>query len=161
LWDYFCIFGINFFTLVIMAYTDKQKESIFNHIFKEITNGRALRTILKVDEGMPDVTTFYAWLDESEEKSKQYVRACDARADKIFEEILEIADDSSRDVLLNKDGDEYLNTEFVQRSRLRVDARKWAASKLAPKKYGDRIQHANDPDNPITTITREIVKPKD
>ena len=133
-----------------MAYTDKQKENIFNYIFKEITEGRALRNILK-DKDMPDVTTFYVWLRADEEKSKQYAHVCEDRADAIFEEILDIADDSSGDVTFNKDGDAVINSEFVQRSRLRVDARKWIASKLAPKKYGDQSKLTLEGgDKPIT-----------
>ena len=55
----------------------------------------------------------------------------------MFEDIIDIADDSSQDRIVNEDGKEVMNSEFVQRSRLRVDARKWALSKLNPKKYGD------------------------
>ena len=63
----------------------------------------------------------------------------------MVEEGMEIADDSSDDIKINKQtGEEYLNTEFVQRSRLRFDARKWAASKLDPKKYGDKLDLTND-----------------
>jgi len=128
-----------------MAYSEKQKNDIFNYIFDEISNGRALRNVLK-DEGMPSSRTFDKWLEEDEEKVKRYVRACEKRADHIFEEIIEIADDSSRDTIINKDGLETMNSEFVQRSRLRVDARKWIASKLNPKKYGDKtsIDHSGE-----------------
>lgn len=51
------------------------------------------------------------------------------------EEIVEIADDGANDI----DGDK-VDHENVQRSRLRVDARKWVAARLLPKRYGDRIQ---------------------
>ena len=53
--------------------------------------------------------------------------------------MLEISDDGSRDYTATEDGDEIPNHEHIQRSRLRVDSRKWLASKLAPKKYGDRL----------------------
>ena len=56
-----------------MAYSDKQKEDIFNAIFKRIVNGEAIRNILK-DKDMPEVSTFYVWLDSDEKKSKQYAR---------------------------------------------------------------------------------------
>lgn len=122
-----------------MAYSKENKETILNNIFIEINKGRAVRNILK-DEGMPDVTTFYRWIDNDEEKYKQYMRACENRADAIFDEIIDIADDRSGDIKITKDGEEVIDNEFIARSRLRIDARKWIASKLNPKKYGDKIQ---------------------
>jgi hypothetical protein len=53
------------------------------------------------------------------------------------------------DTEMGEDGIERTNHEVVARARLRVDTRKWAMSKLAPKKYGDRITHGGDPDAPI------------
>src|SRR6516225_264540 len=71
----------------------------------------------------------------------RYTRAREAQADKFFREIIEIADDASRDYVATSDGKRIVDHENIQRSRLRVDARKWAAARLAPKKYGDRIEH--------------------
>jgi hypothetical protein len=55
------------------------------------------------------------------------------------EDILAIADDSASDVIVGENGREMVNNEAIARSRLRVDARKWLASKMAPKKYGDKL----------------------
>lgn len=121
-----------------MAYSQQQKDKIFETVFTEIINGRAVRNILK-DEGMPPAVTFFEWLSKDEEKSKQYARACELRAEAIFDEILEIADDKSNDVEYTENG-QTQNSEFIQRSRVRIDARKWVASKLNPKKFGDKIQ---------------------
>jgi len=52
-----------------------------------------------------------------------------------------IADDASGDYVTTSDGKRIVDHENIQRSRLRVDARKWAAARLAPKKYGDRVEH--------------------
>lgn len=82
--------------------------------------------------------TIFDWLSSNEEFSQQYTRACSERAEAIFEETLEIADDASKDYIETDDGPR-LNQEHVQRSRLRVDTRKWFVSKMLPKKYGDRI----------------------
>ena len=65
----------------------------------------------------------------------------EAQADKLFREIIEIADDASGDYVTTGDGMTIVDHENIQRSRLRVDARKWAAARLAPKKYGDRLEH--------------------
>lgn len=81
------------------------------------------------------------WLDGSRpEFSEQYARAREAQADKLAEEALQIADDGRSDTYVDGDGNVKTDTEVIQRSRLRVDTRKWLASKMAPKKYGDKIQ---------------------
>lgn len=118
-------------------------ENTFKQILLSIEEGYSLRATLK-REGMPTSTTFYEWIDNDKEKALHYARACEKRADAIFEEILDIADDSSNDFALADIGDgmqvEKFNSEHVQRSRLRVDARKWMLSKMNPKKYADKIQ---------------------
>jgi hypothetical protein len=68
-------------------------------------------------------------------------RAREEQADKLFRETIEIADDKSGDYITTSDGKRVVDHENIQRSRLRVDARKWAAARLAPKKYGDRVEH--------------------
>jgi hypothetical protein len=60
------------------------------------------------------------------------------RADILFEEILEIADDSKKDTIITDQGIT-IDNEFVQRSRIKIDARKWMLGKMQPKKYGDKI----------------------
>jgi hypothetical protein len=55
-------------------------------------------------------------------------------------EILEIADDSTGDFIINEHGDRVVDHENINRARLRVDTRKWLLSKLLPKRYGDRVQ---------------------
>ena len=82
-----------------------------------------------------------AWLDGSRpEFSDQYARAREAQADKLAEEALQIADDGRSDTYVDGDGNVKTDTEVIQRSKLRVDTRKWLASKMAPKKYGDKVQ---------------------
>src|SRR5216683_5843477 len=68
-------------------------------------------------------------------------RAREEQADKLFREIIEIADDASGDYVTTSEGKRIVDHENIQRSRLRVDARKWAAARLAPRKYGDHISH--------------------
>lgn len=86
------------------------------------------------------------WLAKDEYASfrQQYARAREAQADALFDEMLDIADDGSNDWMERKrdDGstDEVLNHEHIQRSRLRIDARKWMAGKLRPKVYGDKAE---------------------
>src|SRR3990172_1322488 len=118
-----------------MAY---DKEKIFPIILSEIEEGASLRSILR-REDMPTQKTFFDWIHNDEEKVKQYARACELRADTIFEEILEIADESNNDTIYTDKG-EIPNSEWMARSRLRVDARKWMLGKMNPKKYGEKMQ---------------------
>ena len=49
--------------------------------------------------------------------------------------------------------------EHVQRARLRIDSRKWLMSKMAPKKYGDRIEVGGNSDTPLRHCVQvEFVK---
>ena len=100
---------------------------------------------------MPDKATVLRWLADREkaEFRDQYAHARAMQADRLFDEAIEIADDASADWVETDDGKKVLNHEHVQRSRLRVDTRKWAAGKLAPKRYGDKLQHTGDGGGPI------------
>jgi hypothetical protein len=108
------------------------------HICAEIAAGKSMREICRA-EAMPDMATVFRWLARHDEFREHYTRARELQADYLAEEILEIADDGRNDWTKREDGSDAVNTEVVQRSRLRVDARKWLMSKLQPKKYGDRI----------------------
>ena len=120
-----------------MAYSEKEIEEIFETILKQISrDGLSLRKIL-AQSNMPSSQTFYDWLDKDKEKSKQYARACEDRQDLIFDEILDIADENNADVYVDDTGKAVIDGNVVQRSRLKVDARKWALSKMNPKKFGD------------------------
>jgi hypothetical protein len=138
-------------------------------ICEKIAEGQSMRNICQADD-MPAMSTVFKWLRENAEFSQQYARAKDECADMMAEEMLEIADDATNDWMerFDKDGGNIgwqLNGEHVQRSRLRIDTRKWLASKLKPKKYGERTTLSGDPDSPIgvqvTQIERLIVKASD
>jgi len=95
----------------------------------------------EVETGVARPMQVYRWLDENADFRDQYARAREEQADKLFREIIEIADDASGDYVTSSDGQTIVDHENIQRSRLRVDARKWAAARLAPRKYGDRVEH--------------------
>lgn len=114
-------------------------------ICERISLGESLRSICR-DEKMPAQSTVFRWLSQDAAFSEQYARAKEESADTLADEILEIADDATNDWMeRHGDGDAgwIANGEHIQRSRLRVDARKWVAAKLKPKKYGERqtIEH--------------------
>ena len=87
---------------------------------------------------MPAKAMVFRWLGKFPSFSDQYARAREAQADAIFDEILDIADDSAND-WVEREGGPQLNGEHVQRARLRIDARKWMAGKMRPKVYGDKL----------------------
>lgn len=101
--------------------------------------------------------TLWKWLGENETFSKQYARAKEDCADYLAAEIIEIADEGRNDTYMDEDGIIHTDHDVIARSRLRVDARKWYASKLSPKKYGDRTTLAGDADNPLAVLTMESI----
>lgn len=133
-------------------YTDE----IAAEICERLADGESLRTIC-ADSEMPNRSTVFRWLADEGNVSfrDQYARAREAQADAIFDDILEIADDGSNDWMEKKDGEGNSlgwreNGEALRRSVLRVDARKWMAGKLRPKKYGEKLQHTGaDGDGPV------------
>ena len=80
----------------------------------------------------------------------------------MFEDILDIADESQSDTYLDKEDIERTNHEVIARSRLRVDARKWYLSKLKPKKYGDKLETTiQGGDKPVNIVSLGSgIKPK-
>lgn len=92
---------------------------------------------------MPGLSTVFKWLRENEKFSQQYAHAKAEASDALFDEIQDIADDGTNDWMEKRDAEGAVigwqqNGEALQRSRLRVDTRKWMMSKMKPKKYGER-----------------------
>jgi hypothetical protein len=119
----------------------------------KLVEGKSLRSIC-LDPDMPSISTVFLWLGKHAEFMKQYDMARDSQADTLADEMLDIADDGSNDWMersQQRGGGYELNGEHVQRSRLRLDTRKWIASKLKPKRYGEKIEqlHVGDKDRPI------------
>ena len=133
-------------------------EAAATRICEEISSGRSLRSIC-ADEGMPDKATVFRWLAAHEGFRDQYARAREAQADAMLEDILEIADDGLNDSYTDENGHERTNQDVIARSRLRVDARKWAMSKMAPKKYGEKLDLTHGGKIEVTEIVQRIVDP--
>jgi hypothetical protein len=118
---------------------------IATRICVELSSGRSLRAICE-EADMPDKATVFRWLAANETFRDQYARARDAQADAMLDDILEIAD--QYDNLQDK-----LDVEHINRAKLRIDTRKWAMSKMSPKKYGDKLD-LNHAGNVVVEITR-------
>lgn len=114
---------------------------VAQQICGRLIEGESLRSICR-DDAMPCLSTVMLWLTQHAEFSEQYALARERQADTLADEIQEIADDGRNDWMErhgDKDSGWIANGEHINRSRLRVDTRKWIASKLKPKKYGDRL----------------------
>lgn len=142
-------------------YTEELVEKVLNQIS---TTTKGLKTICHGD-GMPCLATVMKWVSENTHGfTERYARAKEAQADMMADEMLDIADDTTGDVIMIRTGDGELveaeNREFINRSRLRVDTRKWIASKLKPKKYGDRMALTGGDGGPIEIkqITGMVIK---
>jgi len=132
---------------VIFDMTDE----LFDEICERMVTGESVRTICK-DEHMPAISTLMKILNADPDRSAQYARAMQMRADAMFEEIMDISDDGTNDFMLRNAEDPtsvVLNGEHVQRSKLRVDSRKWALGRMNPKKYGDKTFLGGVEDAPI------------
>lgn len=108
-----------------------------------MAEGESLRAICRLDH-MPSIGAVLRWISEDDKLKEQYARAMAVRADAIFEELLDIADDGQNDwmekQLNNGDTITVANHEHITRSRLRVDARRWMLGKMEPKKYSDLMR---------------------
>lgn len=141
-----------------MAYTDNQKTDIFDEICEKIINGKSLRSVLREMNPSISPSTFFIWLREDTSKSKQYEISTKERSELMFEEMFDIADDSSNDYIEKQEGSIVLNSENIQRSRLRIDTRKWALAKMNPKKYGDKLDITSKDESINKDIIIEGVK---
>ena len=101
------------------------------------TSTDGLKKICKEHSEFPNHVVINQWRLAYPNFAYQYENAKRTQAELLAEEILEIADDSARDTIVDAEGNVRFNSEWLARSRLRVDTRKWVASKLLPKIYGD------------------------
>jgi hypothetical protein len=104
--------------------------------------------------GVPH-STFIGWVNVNQELADRYTRAREELIERMAQEVLELSD---VDVGLQPDGKK--DWAAVQKHKLQVDTRKWLLSKLAPKKFGDKLELTGDPDRPlaIQKIERVVVK---
>lgn len=119
-----------------MARPSDYTQEIASEICDRIADGESLRAICR-DEKMPSKASVFLWLTKHKEFSDQYARAREEQAESLADEIVQIADDGLNDTYVDENGNKRTDQDVIARSRLRVEARKWVASKLKPKKYGD------------------------
>jgi len=137
-------------------------QEIADEIVERLSEGEPLRQICR-DDRMPSWQTVYRWKADDEAFSRRIAGAREAGFDAIAEECLEIADETAFDTVCGKEGDRP-NSEWITRSKLRVETRLKLLSKWAPKKYGDRmdLNHGGQDGNPVNMNWQiNFVKPGD
>ena len=123
-------------------------EDMAIEICARLASGESLVRMCKADD-MPSVSTVYRWIQAHEEFRDNYTRAREDQADTLADEILDIANTPVVGVKTktNEKGEvETTEGDMIEHRRLQVDARKWIAAKLKPKKYGDKqeIEHSGN-----------------
>lgn len=110
-------------------------------ICERLMDGESLKSICS-EETMPNRATVFRWIVANETFRDMYARAREEQAETMADEIVSIADESETKVNVGSDGTSMVvfDSTAVARNRLRVDARKWVAAKLKPRKYGDKVQ---------------------
>lgn len=117
---------------------------------------------------MPAKGTILRWIGIHPEFRDQYAQAKADGAEALAEEMFEIADDATNDYMVDIELDEEgkekaagyrLMGENIQRSKLRIDTRKWYLSKILPKKYGDKLE-VNNTGLPLVVV-RDLTGRKD
>lgn len=122
-------------------------EEIAEEILDRISTGESLRSICR-SEHIPHESTVRKWVrdDEWGDFTARFNRARDLGMDAVADELLEIADDGRND-WMERSGESgsgwAVNGEHIQRSRLRVDTRKFLLAKIAPKRYGEKLEVTN------------------
>jgi hypothetical protein len=115
---------------------------VFDAILTDIASGQAAYKAM-AERKVPR-KAFYALIAVDDNAGNKYARAKQAGLEAMADDTLEIADD--RDI-------------ESDHKRVMVDTRKWLLSKLAPKKYGDKLDltHAGDPDRPLVARIEEVI----
>jgi hypothetical protein len=129
-------------------------------ILELLAAGQSLKEICRENECTPDDSTVRKWaLDDVQGFAARYSRAREIGYHSMADEIFDIADDGRNDWMDRHNErtgvtDTVPNNEHMNRSRLRVDTRKWFLSKVLPKIYGDKLAVTGADGGPLQTIQR-------
>lgn len=107
-------------------------QELSDEICAHIADGLSVRKICAM-EGMPNMVTIFNWLAKHDEFVKQYTHAREIQAESHADGMVDLADEPPERTATGS-----IDPASVNDKRLRIDTRKWIASKLLPKKYGDR-----------------------
>ncbi len=106
----------------------------------EFAKGQSFKRIYEDNDWAPTHSTVYGWMSKHPEFLSLYKEAKMKALDAMAEDIVHIADDATKDDMIGKHGGLLTDHENIQRSRLRIETRKWVMAKFAPKKYGEKLE---------------------
>jgi len=134
----------------------EDREKICKMVLEGMMSGLSAFKACKA-AGVPN-STFSTWLVDDAELSERYARAREVLIEKMASDLMDIADTP-----VGSTDSGQTDSGAVQKQRLQVDTRKWLLSKLAPKRYGDKLELSGDQNNPLQlqVIKRTIIDPKD
>ena len=138
-------------------------QEIADSLCAQLADGLSMRTICRAED-MPDKATVFRWLRTNQSFCDQYTRAKEESADALSDEMLDISDDAQNDWMeqnAKENAGWVANGEHIQRSRLRIETRKWLASKLKPKKYGEKLAVGGAEDMPALKVERILIRAVD
>lgn len=116
-------------------------QDIADEFCRRVASGRSKRDVTR-DPDMPHDSAVIEWLNRDEAFAVQYARACQDRADVIFDEMFEIADTPMIGEKIKTDHEGKTETttgDMIEHRRLQIDARKWALARMNPRKFGDKL----------------------
>lgn len=128
-------------------------------ICEELALGKSLREVCADNPELPnDKRSIFRWLYRHEDFCHQYLRAKQFGMYAKAEELEEIADDGTNDYMEREGKDPVVDHEAVQRSKLRVQTRQWMLERLAPKRFGQKVDlnHGGQADNPIGVLIQQV-----
>lgn len=130
---------------------ERDKDAICQSVLQGMRNGLSAFKSCQ-DAGVPQ-STFNRWVDADAKLAEDYAHAREDLIERMANEVLELADSEVPEA-----GDGKRDWQAIQQRKLQVDSRKWLLSKLAPKKYGDRLELAGDKENPLQVQTIDASK---
>lgn len=133
----------------------KYRQSVARAICMRLALGQSLNEVCRT-KGYPSKVTVFAWLHKYPDFLNQYQYAREIQQHHHLDEMLEIADNATNDWMERHDREGevvgwQVNGDHVNRSRLRIDTRKWIMERMAPKTFGSKqaIEHTS-PDGSMT-----------
>lgn len=146
------------------AYGDEEKAEIIAHVLVNVASGRFVSRVFREDDiiangvQLPAISTFWKWVVEDDNLpesapdrlgiSDKLARAREYGIEALLDETIDIADITTHDTVIREDAEggtsERANTEWIQRSKLRIETRIKLAQMLKPKRYGPKLDLTSD-----------------
>ena len=130
---------------------ERDKDAICQAVLQGMRDGLSAFKACQA-AGVPQ-STFNRWVDADAKLAEDYAHAREDLIERMANEVLELADSE-----VPETGDGKRDWQAIQQRKLQVDSRKWLLSKLAPKKYGDRLELTGDKENPLQMQTIDASK---